>query len=248
MKNKIIEISNLNISLQNKKILKNIFFYLKKGETVGVIGESGSGKTTLGKAILGLVKKESGEISIETEKNKKIQMIFQNPYSSLDPKMNILKIVTLGMIVNGLYKKREKERAIELLEMCGLSKDYMYRYPCELSGGEKQRVAIAKTLSTDPEVLIADEPTSALDVTIQLKIIDLLNELKKKFNLSIIFISHDLKIIKKISDRVYIIFKGEILEAGETEDIFISPQTDYTKNLLNAIPIKHPIGRKRSKQ
>ncbi len=248
MKNKIIEISNLNISLQNKKILKNIFFYLKKGETVGVIGESGSGKTTLGKAILGLVKKESGEISIKTEKNKKIQMIFQNPYSSLDPKMNILKIVTLGMIVNGLYKKREKERAIELLEMCGLSKDYMYRYPCELSGGEKQRVAIAKTLSTDPEVLIADEPTSALDVTIQLKIIDLLNELKKKFNLSIIFISHDLKIIKKISDRVYIIFKGEILEAGETEDIFISPQTDYTKNLLNAIPIKHPIGRKRSKQ
>lgn len=245
MENKIIKILNLNISLQNKKILKDISFYLEKGETVGIIGESGSGKTTLGKSILGLVKKESGEILIKTQENKKIQMIFQNPYSSLDPKMNILKIVTLGMTVNGLYKKREKERAIKLLEMCGLSKDYIYRYPHELSGGEKQRVAIAKTLSTDPEILIADEPTSALDVTIQLKIIDLLNELKKKFNLSIIFISHDLKVIKKISDRIYIIFKGEILEFGNTEDIFISPQTDYTKDLLNAIPASHPSMRRR---
>lgn len=248
MKNKIIEISNLNVSLQNKKILKDISFYLKKGETLGIIGESGSGKTTLGRTILGLVKKESGKISINTEKNNKIQMIFQNPYSSLDPKMNILKTITLGMTVNGLYRKMEEERAVELLEMCGLSKDFIYRYPHELSGGEKQRVAIAKTLSTNPEVLIADEPTSALDVTIQLKIIDLLNELKKKLNLSVVFISHDLKIIKKISDRVYIMFKGEILETGNTEDVFISPKTDYTKNLLNAIPIRHPIGRKRSKQ
>lgn len=243
MENKIIEISDLTIKYQQKEILKKISLFLNKGEILGLIGESGSGKTTIGKSIVNLIKKNNGEIFVRTSSQNKVQMIFQNPYSSLDSKMNISKILTLGMKINKLYPGREIQRATELLEMCGLPKDFLLRYPYELSGGQRQRVGIARALSTNPEILIADEPTSALDVTTQFQILELLFHLKKKYNLSIIFISHDLNIVKKICDRVYILYQGEILEEGNPKNIFNSPKSDYTKKLLDSIPIKHPRDR-----
>lgn len=223
---------------------------IKKGEILAVAGESGCGKSTLAKAIMKLVETKSGEI-IYDDKNivkirkkedlkhfyQKIQMIFQNPYSSLNPKMKIGKILSEPLKINTKYNKKEIEAILEQkLSDVGLDKSVLDLYPHEFSGGQRQRIAIARALMLSPEFIIADEPVSALDVSIQAQIINLIKSLKDNFNLTFLFISHDLGVIRYISDRIAIMYLGEIIEIGQTEEIFTDPKHPYTKALLDSVP------------
>tara|TARA_B100001029_G_scaffold69757_1_gene56763 strand:- start:186 stop:1055 length:870 start_codon:yes stop_codon:yes gene_type:complete len=250
--------------------VKNVSFDLLKGETLGIVGESGSGKSTLGKAILNVLKltapdvKINGKISVienskETELlrlNRKeikpyrrnIQMIFQDPYSSLNPRMLVKDIIKEPLDINtSLTNSEKKEKVDWLLDKVGLTPEQASRYPHEFSGGQRQRIGIARSLATDPEIIIADEPVSALDVSIQAQIINLMMDLQEEFNLSIIFIAHDLSVVKHISDRVGVMYLGELVEINETKNIFNSPQHSYTKTLLKAIPEPNPEGREERK-
>ena len=250
--------------------VKNVSFDLLKGETLGIVGESGSGKSTLGKAILNVLKltapdvKINGKISVienskETELlrlNRKeikpyrrnIQMIFQDPYSSLNPRMLVKDIIKEPLDINtSLTNSEKKEKVDWLLDKVGLTPEQASRYPHEFSGGQRQRIGIARSLATDPEIIIADEPVSALDVSIQAQIINLMMDLQEEFNLSIIFIAHDLSVVKHISNRVGVMYLGELVEINETKNIFNSPQHSYTKTLLKAIPEPNPEGREERK-
>ena len=222
---------------------------IKRGEIVGLVGESGSGKSTLGNCILRLLDTDCGEIFYDgkniqnfskndtKKKKKKTGLIFQNPYSSLNPKMKIKEILSEPLIVNGIKNKKQKIVMLNsIIELTGLSPDDLDRYPHEFSGGQRQRIAIARALILKPEFIVADEPISALDVSIQAQIINLLLDLKHKFNLTYLFISHDLNVVKYLCTRVAIMYRGEIVEIGETMDIFNSPKHEYTKLLLNSIP------------
>lgn len=229
--------------------LKGVSLNIKRGEIIGLVGESGSGKSTLGNCILRLLNINCGEITYEGKNiqnfskdeikdfRKKTGLIFQNPYSSLNPKMKIKEILSEPLIVNKI--KNKKRRTIMLnniIRLTGLSPDDLERFPHEFSGGQRQRIAIARALILKPEFVVADEPISALDVSIQAQIINLLLELKKKFNLTYLFISHDLNVVKYLSSRVIIMYRGEIVEEGETEEIFKHPKHSYTKLLLSSIP------------
>ena len=246
--------------------VKNVSFDLLKGETLGIVGESGSGKSTLGKAILNVLKltapdvKINGNISVienskETELlslNRKeikpyrrnIQMIFQDPYSSLNPRMLVKDIIKEPLDINTSLSNSEKKEKVDwLLNKVGLTPEQASRYPHEFSGGQRQRIGIARSLATDPKIIIADEPVSALDVSIQAQIINLMMDLQEEFNLSIIFIAHDLSVVKHISNRVGVMYLGELVEINNTKDIFNNPQHSYTKTLLKAIPEPNPEGR-----
>ena len=250
--------------------VKNVSFDLLEGETLGIVGESGSGKSTLGKAILNVLRltapdvKINGEIFInkdekETEllslsKRKMkpfrtdIQMIFQDPYSSLNPRMLVKDIIQEPLDINtNLNKKEKKEKVDWLLNKVGLTPEQSGRYPHEFSGGQRQRIGIARSLATDPKIIIADEPVSALDVSIQAQIINLMMDLQEEFNLSIIFIAHDLSVVKHISNRVGVMYLGNLVEINNTNEIFKNPQDDYTKTLLKAIPEPNPEGREERK-
>ena len=230
--------------------LKNINLDIKKGEILGLVGESGCGKSTLGNCILRIIDTTEGEILYngknikEFNKNElfefreKTSLIFQNPYSSLNPKMKIEEIIEEPLIIHKVGKTRNEKReiAIKTLKMVGLSETDLKKYPHEFSGGQRQRIAIARALILNPEFIVADEPISALDVSIQAQIINLLSELKSKLNLTYLFISHDLNVVRYLCDRIAIIYKGEIVELNETEEIFNNPQHDYTKTLLGSIP------------
>ena len=231
------------------KALKGVSLGIKRGEIVGLVGESGSGKSTLGNCILRLLDTDCGEIFYDGKniqnfsKNdtkifrKKTGLIFQNPYSSLNPKMKIKEILSEPLIVNGIKNKKQKIVMLNsIIELTGLSPDDLDRYPHEFSGGQRQRIAIARALILKPEFIVADAPISALDVSIQAQIINLLLDLKHKFNLTYLFISHDLNVVKYLCTRVAIMYRGEIVEIGETMDIFNSPKHEYTKLLLNSIP------------
>ncbi len=220
------------------------------GETLAVVGESGSGKSTLGRTILGLEKATSGRYSLSRKFTdwpepkeflpfrKNLQIIFQDPFSSLNPRMTILDILTEGMEEHGMLKGEPKqELAVRLLEEVQLEADHIFRYPHEFSGGQRQRICIARALSLKPELIICDEAVSALDVTIQAQVIELLMELQDNYGLSYMFISHDLSVVKKISDRTVVMKSGKIVEQGQTAEVIGNPEHEYTQSLLNAVPI-----------
>lgn len=210
--------------------------YIDPGETLGIVGETGSGKTTLAKLLVGLYKPTSGEI-IYYEKNtrKNIQMVFQDPYNSLNPRMKTKDALIEGLIIHKIVKRSEyNKRLCELLNMVEMSKTSLNKYPYEFSGGERQRIAIARALSAEPKLIICDEPVSSLDVSIQGKILHLLLNLQKNLGLSYIFISHDILIIKAISDRIAVMYQGKIAEEGQTQQICETPTNEYTKQLMNA--------------
>lgn len=260
----LLEIKNLNVTYQTKKGLigkiqtvhavNNVSLDILKGEILAIAGESGCGKSTLAKAIMKLVQSDSGEILLNGENvlnlkhNKdlkkfyqKVQMIFQNPYSSLNPKMKIGEILKEPLIINTDLKKEEITKIVEeKIKKVGLDKSALNLYPHEFSGGQRQRIAIARSLILNPEFIIADEPVSALDVSIQAQIINLLKQLKEDFNLTFLFISHDLSVIKYLSDRIAIMYLGEVVEIGRTEEIFKNPKHPYTKALLSSVPELNP--------
>ena len=235
------------------KAVNDISFSIKKGETLGLIGESGCGKSTVGKTIMGLNNITSGtvnfngrDISKLTNKDMKplreeIQMIFQDPYSSLDPKKTVGYQVKepLDIFSIGTNKERQ-EKTKEILETVGLSYYYINRYPHEFSGGQRQRINIARALILDPELLICDEPTSALDVSIQAQVLNLLKEIQRKLGLTYLFISHDLSVVKYLSDDIAIMYLGKIVEIGKVTEIYKNPLHPYTKALFSAIPTQDP--------
>ena len=250
--------------------VRGVSFDLFRGETLGVVGESGSGKSTLGNAILNVLRltapdvKITGQIEIGLDENyiellslsknemkkyrKHIQMIFQDPYSSLNPRMLVKDIIREPLNINTNLNANEKNEKVDwLLEKVGLSVEQSNRYPHEFSGGQRQRIGIARSLATDPDIIIADEPVSALDVSIQAQIINLMMDLQDEFNLSIIFIAHDLSVVKHISNRVGVMYQGKLVEINRTDEIFSNPENDYTKELLRAIPQPNPRGRKERK-
>lgn len=229
--------------IKEVKALDNVSLSLKKGQTLGVVGESGSGKTSLGLAIVGLNKYHgkilyNGNDLLRKNKEvyKEIQIVFQDPYNSLNPRMNVEDIVCEGLLANypNLSKQERLTKLSAVLGEVGLRKEDMIKYPHEFSGGQRQRIAIARALILEPKLLILDEPTSALDVTIQAQIIKLLQAIQAKYGLSYIFISHDMKVVRSIADTVCVLKDGKIVECGAKEDIFSRPNSDYTKSLLKA--------------
>lgn len=231
------------------KAVDDVSFTMKRGETLGLVGESGSGKSTLGKSILRLIPATSGKVYFEDKDvfalgktdmrklRKDYQIIFQDPFSSLNPRMRIGAAIQEPMKVHGIFDNDilRKEKVIELLEKVGLEADYYDRYPHQFSGGQRQRICIARTLSMNPKFIICDESVSALDVSVQAQILNLLKDLKDEFDLSYIFITHDLSVVKFISDRIMVMQAGKIVEMNDTESILNNPQKEYTKNLLDAV-------------
>lgn len=225
----VLSIKNLDKTFESGFKLKDINFHINEGEVVSLIGESGSGKTSISKIIMGLLKAE-GEFLI----NGKVQMIFQSPYSSLNPKYKIRDIIAEGVIYQKILKKEEnlEEYLLSILNEVGLDKEVLNKYPHELSGGMRQRVGIARAVAVKPNLIIADEILTALDALTQIQILELFQKLKKNTKISYLFISHDINVVKKISDRLLIIKDGEIIESGTKEKIFSKPEKEYTKKLI----------------
>lgn len=228
----------------------HLSFDVRKGETLGLVGESGCGKSTLAKTLLKLIEPDAGDVIFKgsslyglrpkdlRKKRKEIQYIFQDPYSSLNPRLSIGYAIHEPMTVHGILdnKKQRKERVVELLELVGLEADHYGRYPHQFSGGQRQRICIARALSMNPDFLVCDEIVSALDVSVQAQVLNLLLDLRDKLNLSMLFVSHDLAIVKFISDRLLVMKSGKFVEQGWADEIYSNPQHEYTKTLLSAIP------------
>lgn len=260
----ILEVQNLRKCFPIKKTMTgkvtqeliavdNVSFSLKAGETLGIVGESGCGKTTLGRSILKLHQPTSGKIIFEgkditdyksaqmREIRKKMQIIFQDPYSSLPPRSTVGGILSEPVEVHHIVPKNEvKDYVLDLMEKCGLRDYYYERYPHEFSGGQRQRICIARALSVNPKLVVCDEPVSALDVSIQAQIINLLKKLQQDMNLTYLFISHDLSVVKFISDKIGVMYLGSMVEFGTKEDIFTNPLHPYTQALFSAIPYPDP--------
>lgn len=249
----LLQVSNLKKTFSARgshpvHAVDDVSFHINKGETFGLVGESGSGKTTLGRTILRLTEPDSGKIHFRGEDitkvrmrpwRRKMQIIFQNPAGSLDPKMCVRDIICEGLFAGGFSGSRDQasSRVAELLQIVGLNADDMFRYPGSFSGGQQQRIGIARALAVDPEFIICDEPVSALDVSYQAQIINLLEDLKTQKHLTYLFISHDLSVVMHISDRIGVMFRGKIVELGSKEDILHRTAHPYTKDLLAAVPV-----------
>ncbi len=241
------------------KAVDGVSFYLREREVLGLVGESGCGKTTVGRTILRLYEPTSGEIrfrsksgdwvdvaKISQQKMKplrqEMRMIFQDPFSSLNPRMTVRDLIAEPLIIHGIASGKEAEqRVANLMASVGLNPDYMQRYPHEFSGGQRQRIGLARTLSLNPRLVVADEPVSALDVSVQAQVLNLLQELKDRLNLTLIFVAHDLSVVEHISDRIAVMYVGKIVEMAPTVELLRSPLHPYTEALLSAIPPADPM-------
>lgn len=240
------------------KAVDGISLKIRRGETLGLVGESGCGKSTFGRSILRLTEPSGGEIIMDGQDirklnkeelrkyRKKIQIIFQDPFASLNPRMTVGDIVGEPLKIHGIVKKNEmEEKVTELLTLVGMDSQVMGRYPHQFSGGQRQRIGIARALSVNPQLLICDEPVSALDVSVRSQVLNLMNDLKEKLNLTFLFISHDLSVVKHISDRVAVMYLGQIVELADKEEIYKNPAHPYTKALMSAIPIPDPFAERK---
>lgn len=242
--------------------VSNINLEIYKGETFALVGESGCGKSTLGRLLIRLIEPTNGKVEFDgcnlydlkpaqlRDIRKKMQLIFQDPYASLNPRMTVKQIIAEPLITHKMYKNKEDmlKRINELMREVGIRQEFLNRYPHQFSGGQRQRIGIARALALKPKLIICDEPVSALDVSIQSQIINLLNKLQKEYNLTYLFISHDLSVVRYISDRVCVMFLGKICEVGETEKIFENPLHPYTKFLISAVPKPDPKLRSTEKE
>lgn len=242
------------------RAVEDVSFELNRGETLSLVGESGSGKTTTGRCVLRLIEPTSGRILFDGQDvatksrhelramRKRMQIIFQDPYSSLNPRMTVQSMLTEAMAIHGLHDRAtRRDRVMELLELVGLSREAADRYPHEFSGGQRQRIGVARALAVEPDLIVADEPVSALDVSIQAQVVNLLKDLQERLGIAYLFIGHDLSVVQHISHRVAVMYLGRIVETGSVEEIFAHPAHPYTKALLSAVPRPEP-GRKRTNQ
>ena len=258
----VLEIKNLSKVYESKgvsvKALTDVSLTVHQGETIGIVGESGCGKTTLGRCVVRGIEATSGQVLFHTEEDgvidflkttkaqmkkyrRDIQMIFQDPYASLDPRMTVFDIISEPLRYNTCMSKREIEAAVDrIAEQVGLNKAYLRRYPHAFSGGQRQRIGIARSLILQPKVIVCDEAVSALDVSIQAQIINLLEDLQKEYDLTYLFISHALSVVRHISDRVMVMYLGRMVEFGETDELFANPLHPYTRALLSAAPKPDP--------
>ena len=240
------------------KAVDGVTFEVKKGEVCGIVGESGCGKSTLGRGVCKLENLTSGHVYLDgediTEYNdrrmrsirKKVQMVFQDPYASLNPRMSVFDIIAEPLLVHHLYQDKAdlEKKVLDLLHRVGLDDYHANRYPHEFSGGQRQRIGIARALAVEPSLIIADEPVSALDVSIQAQVLNLLNELKHDLDLTYIFVAHDLSVVEYISDRVGVMYLGNFVEVGEKEKIYSNPMHPYTQALLSAVPVPDPTAKR----
>ena len=250
-----IEVENLKKYFKTRggllHAVDDVSFFIRKGETLGLVGESGCGKSTLGRVIIRLLEKSGGSVvfdgvdlsSLNEEQmirmRKRVQIVFQDPYSSLNPRLSVRELISEAFVVNKVFDSRAAmdKRVLELMDIVGLARRYVNTYPHQLDGGRRQRIGIARSLALDPEFIVLDEPVSALDVCIQAQILNLLNSLKKRFNYTYLFISHNLSVVKHVSDRIAVMYLGKMVELCDFRTMFKNPMHPYTQALLSAIPL-----------
>lgn len=264
MSDRLLEVQNLKVHFPVKnglfqkkkppvKAVDDVSFYIHRGETFALVGESGCGKSTTGRAILQLIQSTDGQVSFDGDnltslsredmrlRRKDLQMVFQDPYASLNPRLTIEKILEEPLKAHRIGDDESRRQMIlDIMEICGLNSSYIKRYPHEFSGGQKQRIGIARALILKPKLIVADEPVSALDVSIQSQILNLMQDLQEEFKLTYLFISHDLGVVKHISNRLGVMYLGRIAEIGNSDKIYARPAHPYTESLLSAIPISNP--------